>query len=113
MPAERALEVGGGRADRVEVRGAREPRRRDERLVEPCGRLLGVLDPLGPLPLPQIGEPAAQLGDVAAARALLGELAERRDRRGVADNPPVAHRPPPESSSATHARSSPRSKAQR
>src|SRR5262245_66110449 len=66
--------------------------RRESRLVlerrgERGGRLLCLLDALRRLGRAKLRETRTQLGEVAAARALLGDLAERRERCGVAHEP--------------------------
>ena len=90
--SERLLEPLRREADRVEIRRTRHARARGERLLELRRGDLGVLDSLGVLRQAKLDEPRAELADVAPACALLGELAERRDRDGVANAAPVRDR---------------------
>src|SRR6185312_10682618 len=83
--AEGLLEPAGRDADAVEVVGGGEPRLGLERLREPGGGVLGVLDSLWRLGLADLGQARAELGQVTAAGRLLGDLAERRDRYGLPD----------------------------
>ena len=81
-----------GLADRVEACGARQVRRRAQHVLEAAGGLLRLLDPLGRLGDAQGDELRAKLVEVAGERRLLGDLAERGDRDGVADLAAVADR---------------------
>ena len=71
---------------------------------------LGVLDPLGRLALAQLDEARDQLVEVSAAGRVDGDLAQRRDRHGVADAPrgssPPSRRPGPRASSRVPSASS-------
>jgi demethylmenaquinone methyltransferase/2-methoxy-6-polyprenyl-1,4-benzoquinol methylase len=90
--AERALEPAYRGPDRVEIRRRGEPRLRLKCLLEGARRLLRLLDSFRRLALPQIGEGRAQAGEIAAARSLLGHLAEPCDRRRVMDETPALDR---------------------
>src|SRR5207302_11047277 len=77
-------EAAGRSADPVEIVGRREPGLRLQRPCERGGRLLGLDDSLRRLSLAQLGQSRAPLGQVPAPGALLGHLAERRERRRLA-----------------------------
>jgi demethylmenaquinone methyltransferase / 2-methoxy-6-polyprenyl-1,4-benzoquinol methylase len=88
--------------DRIEIGDARDARWGEHRLLELADGSLGLIDSLRVVRRPQLGQPRAELGEVASARALLRELAESGDRdgipheRSVGDQPSVrVHRQPP------------------
>ena len=59
--------------------------------LELVDRRLGLVDALGALRPAELLELGAELGEVPAARSLLGQLAHRRDRHGVAQHAAVAN----------------------
>ena len=92
-----------GDADLVEVGGRGDARRRADRPLERERGRLGLLDPRRLLDHPHLGELRAQLLEVAAAGEIVGELAHRDDRRGVA-HVVAPRRPAAPSSSRTSQR---------
>ena len=73
------LETPGGDADLVETLGGRELRRLPDDVAQCARGLLGVLDPLGRLALPQVREARDEPVEIAAARRVCSDLAEGRD----------------------------------
>ena len=90
--AEGLLEPPRRNAERIEVRRPRQARLLLESLLEREGGFLGLLDSLGRLPLAQLCERRAQVGEIAATGGLLGHLAQRGERRCVAHYAPALHR---------------------
>jgi demethylmenaquinone methyltransferase/2-methoxy-6-polyprenyl-1,4-benzoquinol methylase len=80
-------------ADVVEERCSRDPRRGAEDFLERDHSLLGLVDPGGILGQPQRDEPRAQLVQLAAAGALLRNLAEGHERRGLSHELAIGNRP--------------------
>ena len=78
MPAERLLELARRGPDRVEVGGRGDPRRRADRALQLERRASASSIPCGLLGHPQPRELRPELLEVAAARELAGELAQRR-----------------------------------
>jgi demethylmenaquinone methyltransferase / 2-methoxy-6-polyprenyl-1,4-benzoquinol methylase len=90
--AERVLELGGGEADRVEIRNACEPWSRPDRVLQLRGCNLRLLDALRRLRQAQLHESGTKVAEVAAPGAFLRQLAHGRDGDRLANERAIRDR---------------------
>jgi demethylmenaquinone methyltransferase/2-methoxy-6-polyprenyl-1,4-benzoquinol methylase len=92
--AESVFEPPRRSADTVEVGGLSENRWGADRLLEGKRCVLGLLDTRRTLGQSERDQPLAELSQLSPARALGGQLTERRDRHGPADGVAARQRLP-------------------